>query len=102
MALTPAEEYGEAVRIVNAVCKAAEVSYFDFLSAPKSLKLNTARGVCCLIAWERGVHARKLAKLIHRTRSNVLNMTRKTFELYKIHDTLVVNMYNSVQQELNR
>ena len=100
MEYSPSEQFRRADIIVNAVCKVGKITYFHLLSAPKSTLINTLRGVCCIVAWENGVHARRLAKLIHRTRGNVLNQQRKYLGFLRSKDPMTVDIYNKVREEV--
>lgn len=100
MIVESCEEFQRADKIIDAVCKVGKISYFHFLWAPKNTTLSTLRGVCCVIAWEQGVHARRLAKLIHRTRGNVLNQTKKYRGFLQSKDKLTTEIYNNVIKEL--
>lgn len=98
--LTSSEEFRMADLIIDAVCEVGEISYFTFILAPKSTTLNTLRGVCCLMAWEYGVHARRMCKLIRRTRGNVLNMQRVYRGLLQSKDPMTVEYYNKVKNAI--
>ena len=100
MEYSPSEQFRRADIIINAVCKVGKISYFHLLSAPKSTIINTLRGVCCIVAWEYGVHARRMAKLIHRTRGNVLNQQRKYLGFLRSKDPMTVDIYNKVEKEV--
>ncbi|SEA81279.1 hypothetical protein SAMN04487851_114125 [Prevotella sp. tc2-28] len=100
MEYSPSEQFRRADIIINAVCKAGKITYFHLLSAPKSTLMNTLRGVCCVIAWENGVHARRLAKMIHRTRGNVLNQQRKYLGFLRSRDSMTVDIYNKVKEDI--
>ena len=94
------KEYERANQIIDAVCKVGNVSYFSFLSAPKSNHINTLRGICCVVSWEENIPARRLAKLIHRTRGNVLNQTKKYRGFLQAKDKTSCEVYNKVKEEL--
>lgn len=100
MALQSCEEFRMADMIIDAICKVGGITYFDFILAPKSTTLNTLRGVCCLLAWDYGVHARRMAKLMKRTRGNVLNQQRMYRNLLQAKDKITVDIYNKVRDEL--
>ena len=102
MEYSPHEQYRRAEIIVDAVCKVGGINYFQLLSAPKSEKMSTLRGLCCVAGWEFGVHARRMAKMIHRTRGNVLNMQRKYRGLIVFKDALTVSLYGKVMEEIKR
>ncbi len=100
MALQSCEEFRTADMIIDAVCEVGGISYFDFILAPKSTILSTLRGVCCLVAWDYGVHARRMAKLMQRTRGHVLNQQRTYRNLLQAKDKLTVDIYNKVRDRL--
>jgi len=101
MAYKSCEEFRLADMIVDAVCKVGQINYFEFILAPKSTNLSTLRGVCCVMAWEYNVHARKMAKLMMRSRGNVLNQQKRYRHLLQVGDKLTVDIYNKVREELN-
>ena len=100
MEYSPSEQFRRADIIINAVCKVGKITYFHLLSAPKNTFINTLRGVCCIVAWEYGVHARRMAKMIHRTRANVLNQQRKYHGFLRSKDPMTVDLYNKVCEEV--
>lgn len=102
MNYSPCEQFRRADIIINAICKVGKITYFHLLSAPKSTIMNTLRGVCCVIAWENGVHARRLAKMIHRTRGNVLNQQRKYLGFLRSKDPITTDIYNKVREEIKQ
>lgn len=100
MELASCEEFRRADIIIDAVCKVGGITYFQLLNAPKETTISTLRGVCCVVAWEYNIHARRLARLIHRTRGNVLNQTKKYRGFLQAKDKLTVDIYNKVKQEI--
>ena len=98
MALQSCEEFQMADMIIDAICHVGEVSYVDFLFAPKSTTLSTLRGICCVLAWDYKVHARRMAKLMQRTRGNVLNQQRTYRHLLQAKDKLSVEIYEKAKQ----
>lgn len=100
MEYSPSEQFRRANIIIDAVCKVGKITYFHLLSAPKSTLINTLRGVCCIVAWENGIHARRLAKMIHRTRGNVLNQQRKYLGFLRCKDPMTLDIYNKVKDEV--
>ena len=101
MSLDCFSQYAIGERIIDAACAVGNVSYLQLISKEKTAFLNNLRGVCCLIAWERGVHARRFSNLIHRTRGCVLNMTKRNLTLKRAHDNLTVETYNLITNYLN-
>lgn len=63
--------------IIDAVCESGGVSYADFLYYKKCLRMNIIRGVASLLSWEYGVHARCMALVSKRSRSNIINQARR-------------------------
>ena len=102
MAYENCEEFRRADIIIDAVCKVGGISYFQLLNAPKETTISTLRGVCCVVAWEYNIHARRLARLIHRTRGNVLNQTKKYRGFLQAKDQLTVDIYNKVKAEIGK
>lgn len=102
MPLQSCEEYRMADVIIDAVCEVGGVSYFDFIMAPKSTLLSTLRGVCCVVAWDYGIHARRMAKLMRRTRGNVLNQQRTYRHLLQAKDNITLDIYNRVTEIINK
>lgn len=100
MALQSCEEFRMADMIIDAICEVGGISYFELILAPKNTMLSTLRGVCCLVAWDYGVHARRLAKLMQRTRGNVLNQTRTYRHLLQAKDKMTVEVYDKVKENL--
>ncbi len=102
MELANCEEFRRADIIIDAVCEVGGISYFQLLNAPKETTISTLRGICCVVAWEYNVHARKLAKLIHRTRGNVLNQTKKYRGFLQAKDPLATQIYNKVKEIIKK
>ncbi len=98
--MSPSEEFLMADVIIEAVCKVGNISYIEFISAPKSTVLSTLRGVCCVLAWEYKVHARRMAKMMRRSRGNVLNQQRTYRNLLRTKDKLSVELYTKIQTEI--
>ena len=94
------EEFRMADIIIDAVCKVGKITYFDLIAAPKSTMLSTLRGICCVMAWEYKVHARRMAKMIRRNRSNVLNQQRTYRNLLQAKDKMSVEIYEKVNNEI--
>ncbi len=100
MALQACEEFRMADIIIEAVCKVGEITYFDLILAPKSTILSTLRGICCVLAWDYKVHARRMARLMRRSRGNVLNQQRTYRNLLQAKDKMTVDIYNKVNEEI--
>ena len=94
MALQACEEFRMADIIIEAVCKVGGITYFDLILAPKSTILSTLRGICCVLAWDYKIHARRMAKLMRRSRGNVLNQQRTYRNLLQAKDKMTVDLYN--------
>ena len=94
------EEFRMADIIIEAICKVGNISYYNFITAPKNVTLNTLRGICCVMAWEYKVHARRMARLMRRTRGNILNQQRTYRNLLVSKDKMTVELYNKVRAEI--
>ena len=100
MGLQSCREFELANMIIDAACKVSNQSWLDIAFAPKNTILSTYRGVCCVLAWTYNIHARRMAKLLLRTRGNVLNQQRTYRNLLQAKDKLTVDIYNKVYEEL--
>ena len=98
MEVNGAEQYRRADIIIDAVCNVGNITYMDFVTEKRSVKMSTLRGVCCLIGWEYKVHPRKLAEMIRRSRSNVINQTSRYRKWLSAGDKLTVGCYKRVKQ----
>lgn len=89
--------------IMSAVCEAGEVSFME-LSSPgsKTVKLNTLRGIFCYITRDMCIHPDRAARLICRTRQNVVNQARKYSEYIQVKDKYTMELYNKVMNILNK
>ena len=101
MALTEVQQYEFATKLIDAACKATGYTYLDLIEKNKVTELTDIRGVCCLISWEEGIHARRFAKLMHRTRSNVINMAKKYRQFKRMNDSQTIYLYNLIKTNLN-
>ena len=98
MEVNGAEQYRRADIIIDAVCNVGNITYMDFITEKRSVKMSTLRGVCCLIGWEYKVHPRKLAEMIRRSRSNVINQTSRYRKWLSSGDKITVDYYKRVKQ----
>ena len=94
------KEYLLADIIIDCTCEVGEITYFDLIFARKSKKINTLRGVVCLLAWEYGIHARRMAKLIRRTRGNILNQQRTYRHFLQSKDKLTTEYYTKIKDRI--
>lgn len=101
MALTEVQQYELSTKIINAACKVTGHTYLDIIEKNKISELTDIRGVCCLISWEEGIHPRRFAKLMQRTRSNVINMAMKYRQFKRMNDSQTMYLYNLIKTELN-
>lgn len=92
--------YERADNIINAVCKAGNLSWVELMTAPKSLKINILRGLACYLAWEMNIHARIMAKFIGRSRSNIINMGQKYRGFVQSKDKSTMSYYNEIKKYL--
>lgn len=90
-------------RIMSAVCEIGEVSFIE-LSSPdsKAVKLSTLRGIFCYITRDMCIHPDRAARLICRTRQNVINQARKYAQYIQMKDKYTLGYYNKIMNILNR
>lgn len=91
------EQYRRADIIVDAVCQAGECSYCDFIFKKRSLRMNILRGVAFYLSWEYGVHARRMALVARRSRSNVINQSKRYRYYVRNGDALSVVVYKKAK-----
>ena len=102
MAVSSSEQYRRADIIIDAVCKVGNIDYLQFITEPRSVKLSTLRGIACILSWEYDIHPRKIAKLIQRSRANVINQTNRYRSWLNNGDKLTIEYYNKVKEELTK
>ena len=64
------QQYELSDRIMQAVCEVGKVTFMELCSAVKTVKLNTLRGLYCLISRDYCIHPDRSARLLCRTRAN--------------------------------
>lgn len=90
------EQYELSDRILSAVCKVGQVTFMELCSTVKSVKLNTLRGLYSLISRDYCIHPDRAARLICRTRQNIINQARKYMEYVQAKDKYTLCMYNQI------
>lgn len=97
------EQYITANNIMNAVCAVGEVTFLDMTApARKSTRLNMLRGLFCYITRDMCVHPDRAARMLGRTRQNVINQARKYGGYLQANDKWTTTLYNSIINELNK
>lgn len=95
------EQYEWSYRIMKAVCEVGQVSFFELCSGTKTVKLNTLRGLYCLVSRDYCIHPSRSARLICRTRQNIINQARKYLEYVQSKDKYILPIYNQITNILN-
>lgn len=98
MEINVTEQYRRADIIIDAICSVGGINYGDLVVRSRSVRMNTLRGVCCLMSWEYGVHPKRLAELIRRSRSNVINQTNRYRKWMSTGDKITVEVYRRVKK----
>lgn len=87
-------DYFEALRIVDSVCEAACVSYSQMaFPLKRSVLTSTVQGVCCVLARAARIHPSVMAKILHRSRANVINQARTYGEYIEAGDKQTCVLY---------
>lgn len=94
------EQYELSDRIMRAVCEVGGVTFLQLCSTAKTVKLNALRGLYCLISRDYCIHPDRSARLICRTRANVINQAKKYLEYLQAKDKYVLSLYNQIVQLL--
>lgn len=96
------EQYRRACIVIDAVCKAGDVSWLDFLFKKKSFQMNIVRGVAFYLSWEYGVHAARMAALTMRSRCNVINQSKRYRWYLRTGDSASVSIYHQAKEIIEK
>ena len=102
MTFSQTEQYLWADRIMNAVCTIGGITFIQLVSEVKTAKTNELRGIYCLITRDYNIHPERAARLISRTRQNVINQTRRYWQYLQAKDKVIVNLYNRTKEYLKQ
>ena len=102
MTFSRTEQYMWADRIMNAVCTIGGITFIQLVSEVKTAKTNELRGIYCLITRDYNIHPERAARLISRTRQNVINQTRRYWQYLQAKDKVIVNLYNRTKEYLKQ
>lgn len=95
------QQYEILDQIMKAVCKGGDVTFMQLCSTSKSVKLNTLRGLYCLISRDYCIHPDRAARLLCRTRANIINQSRKYLQYIQAKDKYTITIYNQIINILN-
>ena len=96
MVYSQIQQYELADRIMRAACEVGQVTFMELCSAAKNVKINTLRGLYCLISRGYCIHPSRAASLICRSRQNVINQARKYSQYIQIRDKYTLSIYNRI------
>lgn len=102
MTFSQTEQYMWADRIMNAICTIGGITFIQLVSEVKTAKTNELRGIYCLITRDYNIHPERAARLISRTRQNVINQTRRYWQYLQAKDKVIVNLYNRTKEYLKQ
>lgn len=102
MTFSQTEQYMWADRIMNAVCTIGGITFIQLVSEVKTAKTNELRGIYCLITRDYNIHPERAARLISRTRQNVINQTRRYWQYLQAKDKAIVSLYNRINEYLKQ
>lgn len=95
------EQYLWADRIMQAVCSVGGITFLDLISETKATKTNELRGLYCLLTREYCIHPERAARLIARSRQNVINQARRYMQYIQVKDKVLTNLYNRIKNQIN-
>jgi hypothetical protein len=95
------EQYLWADRIMQAVCSVGGITFLDLISETKTTKTNELRGLYCLLTREYCIHPERAARLIARSRQNVINQARRYMQYIQVKDKVLTNLYNRIKNQIN-
>ena len=96
MVYSQIQQYELSDRIMRAVCEVGQVTFMELCSMVKTVKMNTLRGLYCLISRDYCIHPDRSARLICRTRQNVINQARKYAQYIQARDKYTLSIYNRI------
>lgn len=96
------EDFEKARMIANEVCKAGEISISELQNRKKSTLLNTLRGLCQYLSWEYGIHPICMAKIINRSRANIINQCKRYRGYIQTGDKLSTKIYLAAKAEIDK
>lgn len=102
MTYTQTEQYMWADRIMQAVCTVGGITFMQLVSEARTTKTNELRGLYCLITRDYNIHPERAARLISRTRQNVINQTRRYWQYLQAKDKTITALYNKIKDFLKR
>ena len=89
-------DYFEALRIADSVCEAASVRYSQMaFPLKRSVLTSTVQGVCCVLSSQARIHPNVMAKILHRSRANVINQARTYGNYIKMNDKQTYSLYKN-------
>lgn len=86
--------------ILRAVCQVFGITKTMMTSNSYLRDIKLARGIYCLVCYDEGIHPLFSSKVISRTRSNVVNITKHYKGYYDTRDKEVVAYYELVNKQL--
>ena len=95
------EQYLWTDRIMQAVCSVGGITFLDLISETKTTKTNELRGLYCLLTREYCIHPERAARLIARSRQNVINQARRYMQYIQAKDKVLTNLYNRIKNQIN-
>lgn len=101
MILSVLEQYELSDAIMRTICEIGKVSFFQLTSPKKTEHLNTLRGLYCLICRDYCIHPKLAAKLLCRSRQNIINQTRKYRGYLQTKDPRTITIYTQIMNKLN-
>lgn len=93
-------QYQLSDQLLKAICEVGEVNFLQLCSNIKTTKLNTLRGLYCFISRDYCIHPDRAARLICRTRQNIINQARKYSEYIQAKDKYTLRIYNQIMNIL--
>ena len=98
MQYTTLKQYEIANDIMTTICMVGHISFIELCYRKKTAKLNILRGLYCYCTRERGVAPRIGARLMGRTRCNVINQSCKYWHYLQVKDKYITNLYNTITE----
>lgn len=98
--VSQSSQYLRADKLIEIVCKVGDVSYATLISKEKNTKLNVLRGLIYYYSRELKIHPSVIARMVLRTRCNVITMCSRYRHYIKIGDKSTAEYSNTIAEDL--
>jgi len=91
-----------AEEVAQAVCESCEIDEKELVYGPKCNKLNFARGLYCAVTALAGIHPKKAAQVIKRSRAHVITSAKHYIGYLEVGDPVITKLYEKILRCLRK